>query len=80
MLTLAEIESTLQIEYEWQLEALEEKVLRELLADARALGRLIPQHVSDAEGRSLAEEKLAALMASQPSGEGRAAPSEAGSA
>ena len=33
MLTLAELQSTLQIEYELQLEAMDEQALRALLAD-----------------------------------------------
>jgi hypothetical protein len=63
MLTLGELESTLQIEYELQLEALGEQALRELLADEAALGRLIPGHISYAEGRRIAEVTLAELIA-----------------
>lgn len=76
MLTLAEIESTLQIDYESQLEALGEQALRELLADAPALGKRIPQHLSEAEGRSIAEQKLTELIARKPSSEHHAAASE----
>jgi len=63
MLTLAEIESTWQFEYELRLEAFDEEALRDLLGDAAALRRLIPPHMSDAEGRSIAEATLAELMA-----------------
>ncbi|HEY2927039.1 MAG TPA: hypothetical protein VGJ65_09230 [Albitalea sp.] len=65
MLTLAEIESTQQFDYELRLEALGEEALRELLADAAALRRLIPRHMSDAEGRRIAEATLAELRARQ---------------
>ena len=65
MLTLAEIESTQQFDYELRLEAMGEEALRELLADAAALRRLIPRHMSDAEGRRIAEATLAELVARQ---------------
>ncbi len=80
MLTLEEIESTLQIDYESQLEAMGEKALRELLADAPALAKRIPQHLSAAEGRRIAEQKLAQLLAREPARAVRAvdaAPSQA---
>ena len=63
MLTLAEMESTLQIEYELKLERFGEVTLRELLADAVALNKLVPEHLSDAEGRRIAESTLAELVA-----------------
>lgn len=71
MLTLAEVESTLQIKYELLLEALSEDALRALLADRAALGKLIPGHLSDAEGRTIAEATLAAMLAPKA---GEAAP------
>jgi hypothetical protein len=77
MLTLEEIESTLQIDYESQLEAMGEKALRELLADAPALAKRIPQHLSAAEGRHIAEQKLAQLLAHKPVHAVDAAPSQA---
>lgn len=67
MLTLAEMESTLQIEYELQLETFSEEALRELLADAAALNALIPEHLSDVEGRRIAEATLAKLVARKTS-------------
>ena len=76
MLTLAEIESTQQFDYEVQIEALGEAALRELLADAAALRRLIPRHMSDAEGRSIAEAALAELMARKAVDPEPPAPSE----
>jgi hypothetical protein len=63
MLTLDELQSCLQIEYELHLEALGEEGLRPLLADPAALGALIPAHLSDAEGRRIAEATLAELIA-----------------
>jgi hypothetical protein len=65
MLTLAEIESTMQIDYELRLEALGEEALRALLADAAALRAQIPMHLSDADGRRIAEATLAELIASK---------------
>jgi hypothetical protein len=65
MLTLTEIESTQQFDYELRLEAMGEEALRGLLADAPALRRLIPRHMSDAEGRRIAEATLAELVARQ---------------
>ena len=67
MLTLAEIESTMQIEFELRLEALEEQALRELIADAAALRRLTPRHLSAAEGRAIAEATLADMVARKAS-------------
>jgi hypothetical protein len=63
MLTLSEIESTQQIEFELQLEALDEQSLRDLLADAAELRRIAPPHLSDDELRSIAEATLIALLA-----------------
>jgi len=63
MLTLAEIESTLQIEYELQLEALGEQALRDLMADPAGLRQLAPRHLRDAELRMIAEATLAELVA-----------------
>ena len=62
MLTLDELESTLQIAYELRLEALDEQALRDLLADPAALQRLAPSHLSDAQVRTIAEATLADLM------------------
>jgi hypothetical protein len=76
MLTLAEIESTQQFNYELRLEAFGEDALRELLADAAALRRLVPRHMSDAEGRSLAEATLAELIARKAVDPEPPAPSE----
>lgn len=76
MLTLAEIESTLQIDYELRLEAFGEEALRVLLADAAALKRLIPGHLSDADGRRIAEVTLAELIAQKASDAAPSAPSE----
>jgi hypothetical protein len=63
MLTLDEIESTLQIEYELRLEALGQQALRELLDDAPALRAFAPHHLSDDEVRTIAENTLAELVA-----------------
>jgi hypothetical protein len=64
MLTLAEIESTLQIEYESRLEALGEQALRERLAGGpAALRSLAPHHLSDDELLAIAETTLAELVA-----------------
>lgn len=64
MLTLSEIESTLQIEYESRLEALGEEALRELVAtDSAALRSLAPHHLSDDEVLVIAERTLAELVA-----------------
>jgi hypothetical protein len=62
MLTLAEIESTLQIEYELQLEALGEQALRDLPAEPAGFRQLAPRHLSDAEVRTIAEATLAELV------------------
>jgi hypothetical protein len=63
MLTLDEMESTLQIEYELRLEALGEEGLRELLAaDPTALSELTQGHFSDVDGRRIAEATLAELI------------------
>lgn len=80
MLTSGELESTLQIEYELRLEALGEQGVRELLADAAALRRLIPGHFSDAEGRRIAEVTLAELIANKTSNASPSARSETRSA
>jgi hypothetical protein len=66
MLTLAELQSTLQIEYELQLEAMDEQALRALLADPLALNRLMPAHMSFTEGRRIAEATLEQLLARKP--------------
>jgi hypothetical protein len=58
MLTLAEIESTLQIEFELRLEALDEQSLHHLLADAAELRRAAPHHLSLAEARGIVEATL----------------------
>ena len=63
MLTMAEIESTLQIDYELRLEKLGEQAVRELLADAAALWQIIPGHMSNADGRRIAETVLVELIA-----------------
>jgi len=63
MLTLAEIESTMQIEYELKLEALGVPALRKLLADRAALCRLAPQHLDEAQLRAIAKATLAELLA-----------------
>ncbi|SAL05278.1 hypothetical protein AWB81_07092 [Caballeronia arationis] len=70
MLTSAELQSTLQIEYELQLEAMDEQALRALLADPIALNRLTPAHMSFSEGRRIAEATLEQLLARRsPGGE-----------
>jgi len=63
MLTLAEIESTLQIEFELRLEAMDEQALRQLLADAAELHRAAPHHLSLAEARAIVEATLDDLHA-----------------
>jgi hypothetical protein len=63
MLTLAEIESTLQIEFELRLEALDEPALRQLLADAAELRRQAPYHLSLAEARGIVDATLAEMLA-----------------
>ncbi|TCK32860.1 hypothetical protein B0G84_8766 [Paraburkholderia sp. BL8N3] len=66
MLTLAELQSTLQIEYELQLEAMDEQALRALLGDPLALNLLMPGHMSTGEGRWIAETTLEQLLARKP--------------
>jgi hypothetical protein len=66
MLTLVELQSTLQIEYELQLEAMDEPTLRALLADATALNALMPAHMSFKEGCQIAEATLEKLLAHRP--------------
>ncbi|MBB5469005.1 hypothetical protein HDG32_005146 [Paraburkholderia sp. CI2] len=77
MLTLAELQSTLQIEYELQLEAMDEQTLRGLLADPIALNALVPAFMSFAEGRRIAEATLVQLLAREPSNAERGIPHEA---
>jgi len=76
MLTLAEIESTLQIEYELQLESLDEQSLRDLLADTAALRRLAPSHLGDAQMRGIAQSTLVALLARRAPAPEPGAPTE----
>lgn len=66
MLTLTELQSTLQIEYELQLEAMDEQRLRELLADPIALNAMVPAFMSFTEGRRIAEATLTQLVARKP--------------
>lgn len=66
MLTLAELQSTLQIEYELQLEAMDEQALRALLADPIELNRLMPAHMSFTEGRRIGDATLEQLLARRP--------------
>ncbi|CAE6777128.1 hypothetical protein R69927_04017 [Paraburkholderia domus] len=66
MLTLAELQSTLQIEYELQLEAMDEQALRSLLADPFGLNALMPAHMSFTERRRIAEVTLEQLLARKP--------------
>ena len=66
MLTLAELQSTLQIEYELQLEAMDEQTLRDLLADPIALNAMVPAFMSFTEARRVAEATLAQLVARKP--------------
>jgi hypothetical protein len=68
MLTLEELESSRQTEFEQRLEALGEDALRGLLADAAALRTLMPQHISDAEGRRIVEAALAQSIANTTAG------------
>jgi hypothetical protein len=68
MLTLEELQSTLQIEYELQLEAMDEQTLRGLLADPIALNGLVPALMSFTEGRRIAEATLVQLLARKPPG------------
>jgi hypothetical protein len=67
MLTFAELQSTLQIEYELQLEAMDEQALRGLLADPIVLNALVPAFMSFTEGRRIAESTLAQVRARKPS-------------
>jgi hypothetical protein len=70
MLTLTELQSTLEIEYELQLEAMDEQALRALLADPVALNARLPAHMSLAEGSRIAETTLEQLLARKsPDGE-----------
>ena len=62
MLTLAEIESTLQIQFETRLEDLDEKSLRALIANPPALRRLAPPHLGAAQRRRIAEATLAEMI------------------
>ena len=66
MLTLAELQSTLQIEYELRLESMDEQALRALLADPSALNPLMPAHMSSTEGRRIAKATLEQLVARKP--------------
>jgi hypothetical protein len=68
MLTLAELQSTLQIEYELQLEAMDEQTLRALLTDPIALNAMMPAHMNFTEGRRIAEATLEQLLARQSPG------------
>jgi hypothetical protein len=67
MLTLAELQSTLQIEYELRLESMDEQTLRALLADPIALNAQVPAFMSGTEGRCIAEATLLQLLARKPS-------------
>jgi hypothetical protein len=67
MLTLAELRSTLQIEYELQLEAMDEQTLRGLLSDPVALNAQVPAFMSVTEGRQIAEGTLLQLLARKAS-------------
>jgi len=67
MLTPAEIESTLQIEYELRLEALGEHTLRDIADDIAALKRFAPPyHLSDAELPGIARATLAEMQTRKP--------------
>jgi hypothetical protein len=66
MLTLSELQSTLEIEYELQLETMDEQALRALLADPIALNARMPAHMSFAEGSRIAEATLEQLLARKP--------------
>jgi hypothetical protein len=68
MLTLAELQSTLQIEYELRLEAMDEQALHALLADPIKLRTLTPAHMSHAEGRQIAQATLEQLLARKSAG------------
>src|SRR5205823_1955367 len=63
MLTLAEIESTLLIEFELRLETFDEQSLRHLLADAAELRRQAPPHLSLPQAHTIVEATLADLLA-----------------
>ncbi|TCG08835.1 hypothetical protein BZM27_09295 [Paraburkholderia steynii] len=77
MLTFAELQSTLQIEYELQLEAMDEQTLRGLLADPIALNALVPAFMSFTDGRRIAESTLAQLRTRMPLSAQRGVPHEA---
>jgi hypothetical protein len=66
MLTLSELQSTLEIEYELQLEAMDEQTLRVLLTDPFALNALMPAHMGFTEGRRIAKATLEQLLARKP--------------
>jgi len=77
MLTLAELQSTLQIEYELQLEAMDEQALRGLLANPIALNALVPAFMSFTEGRRIAEATLAQLLTRKSPSAGQVSTREA---
>jgi hypothetical protein len=62
MLTWSEIQSTMQIEFELQLEAQEEDVLRELLQHPDLLRRMAPGHLADDEIQAIAESALEIVL------------------
>jgi len=76
MLTLEEIESSMQIEYELQLEALGAQALRDLLSDPAALRRLAPPHLDDAQVHGIAQMTLAELVARETPAPDARVPSE----
>ena len=63
MLTWSEIQSTMQIEFELRLEAMEEALLRELLQHPQMLRRLAPGHLTDEEVQAIGDQALEAVLA-----------------
>lgn len=63
MLTWSEIQSTMQIEFELRLEALEEDILRELLEHPEMLRRMAPGHLGDDEVQTIGEKALELVVA-----------------
>ncbi|WP_157271480.1 hypothetical protein [Azohydromonas aeria] len=63
MLTWSEIQSTMQIDFELRLEALEEELLRELLQHPQMLRRMAPGHLTDEEVQAIGDKALEAVVA-----------------
>lgn len=63
MLTWSEIQSTMQIDFELRLEAMEEELLRELLQHPQMLRRMAPGHLTDEEVQAIGDQALEAVVA-----------------